>query len=567
MNAIQPIKLSILMLIFCWLPVNANAAVTAFVDQNIISANESFQLTLEVEGDSQNEPDFSPLEKDFSIVSHHNSSNITMINGSVTRKIQWILNLIPKHNNVTKIPAIYVGNQHSNEITITVSQSPTTAKKNTQDMFINVTLSTTEAYVQQQISLTIKIYRRIQISNATLAEPSFEGGEAIVEKQGEDKSYEEMHNGYRYLIIERNYTLFPQNSGQLKLLPILLEVTIATARYSMFDPFAQSGQRKRIQSPLKELTIKPIPANYKGTWLPSKDVQLSEEWPENVTFKVGEPITRTLTLIADGLTSAILPQINQQLPPSIKQYPDKPLLKNQISDSGIIGIRQEKVALIPSQAGAYTLPAISLPWWNINKGQIEYVSLPGKTINVLPLPASAYQATPAMPTAPTPANVSPVQPAQPMIPATVTQVDTGFWPWISAFIAMGWLITLILLVKKIQQTTKPKQINAIPKSTAAALKVIQKACENNNPADAHQALLTWCKTQWSDHPPMNLKEIDAKLNHNLSDYFNALSASLYGQHDNQPWHGQTFWEKFKAELKQQPQSTDNSDVLEPLFKN
>jgi len=42
----------------------------------------------------------------------------------------------------------------------------------------------------------------------------------------------------------------------------------------------------------------------------------------------------------------------------LKAYPDQPVLKEQKKVDGMLAFREEKIALIPSKAGSYTLPAI-----------------------------------------------------------------------------------------------------------------------------------------------------------------------------------------------------------------
>ena len=60
-----------------------------------------------------------------------------------------------------------------------------------------------------------------------------------------------------------------------------------------------------------KLNVKPIPIDYQGQWLPSELLSLHQEWqPSPDEFKVGEPITRTITLTVAGLSEEQLPEIN-----------------------------------------------------------------------------------------------------------------------------------------------------------------------------------------------------------------------------------------------------------------
>ncbi len=74
------------------------------------------------------------------------------------------------------------------------------------------------------------------------------------------------------------------------------------------------------------LNVRPIPdsfpVNANNPWLPSELLTLHQEWqPEPIEFKVGEPITRTILLTAEGLGKAQLPNIVMDAPCRFKNIP------------------------------------------------------------------------------------------------------------------------------------------------------------------------------------------------------------------------------------------------------
>ena len=103
------------------------------------------------------------------------------------------------------------------------------------------------------------------------------------------------------------------------------------------------------------LDVKTVPEQFPGGhWLPAKKVTLVEDWSqEPPQFQVGEPLTRTLTLIAQGQTASQLLELPEWVPDAFKQYPDQPSLHDEKSSDGISAIREEKVAIIPNRAGEY----------------------------------------------------------------------------------------------------------------------------------------------------------------------------------------------------------------------
>ena len=57
------------------------------------------------------------------------------------------------------------------------------------------------------------------------------------------------------------------------------------------------------------IKVKPKPVAFTGGhWLPARELLIAESWREPPpVFKVGEPVNRTVTIIADGLAAAVLP--------------------------------------------------------------------------------------------------------------------------------------------------------------------------------------------------------------------------------------------------------------------
>ena len=110
--------------------------------------------------------------------------------------------------------------------------------------------------------------------------------------------------------------------------------------------------------------------------MPSSQPQLTQQWSSNLDqLVVGEPVTRTITISAQGFTGAQIQPLVIQSGNEIKIYPDQPQLGEQKSASGIIGIRQESLALVPNRAGEIVLPEIRVQWWDTVHRRIQTATL------------------------------------------------------------------------------------------------------------------------------------------------------------------------------------------------
>ena len=175
-------KFSLLSLVFFVFSIQTVLAVEikTTIDRNPVSINESFQIIFTATESPDDDPDFSPLEKDFEILNQSHRSNSSWINGQSTESIQWILNVMAKQTGNQLISPITFGKDVSQPATILVTKSSTPGNSNkNDDLFLEVEISPESPYVQSQVLYTLRLFRRVQIAQASLNEPVL--ADAIIE--------------------------------------------------------------------------------------------------------------------------------------------------------------------------------------------------------------------------------------------------------------------------------------------------------------------------------------------------------------------------------------------------
>lgn len=550
------------------------AAVTAFVDRNPVALDES--LTLTIESDGSGSPDFSVLKSDFDLMGQSSNTSLQIINGQVSRKQQWQVGLMAKHAGEIQIPAFDVGGERSQPLTLTVvaSKPPQQAQEGG-DLFIEVSAAPQQLYVQQQLLYTVRLYFGVSMADGnTLSEPKVTGGDAIVQKLGDNRQYQTTVNGRRYGVLEQQYAIYPQKSGPLTIEPLIFDGSVVEQGRGgglFFDPFNQKTRHVRLRSKEVKLDVRAIPAGIVARWLPARSVQLLEQWSEDPPkFVVGEPVTRTLGVMADGLTAAQLPVIGAELPAGLKSYPDQPQLKDTKDANGITGLLQQKIALIPTQPGTLTLPAIELGWWNTEKSRFEVARLPARTVTVVagsavaaPLPDNA---TPQIQTQSATAD----QTTAAVVAAQVNGAATaaGWWPWLSLLLGSAWLITLVAWwrLRRAPVTQLPATTAAVPLSLRPLELQLKKVCQQNNAAQSKAALLAWAKTRWPQQPPVSLPAIAKHCAPPLADAITALDRALYAGGDVE-WRGALLWQLFEQHKPVAAATDKNKESgLEPLYR-
>lgn len=447
MNIIK--KLFFLLLLLNLVPGNVFAAqIGVSFDRNPVSLDESFQIIFTANDTPDNDPDFGPLEQDFEILGQSQSSNSSWINGQSSKTIQWTVNVMAKHPGSLVVPAVKFGDDASQPASVLVTQATANKAVDTDDdLFLEVEATPQSPYVQSQVLYTVRLYRRVEIAQASLNEPEL--GDAVIEKLGDDSNYNTQINGVNYLVTERKYSIFPQKSGSLTIKPLMLTAEVVANTRPNFNGFfnSQMTKTKKISSKSVTLDVKPAPATFTGKhWLSAEQLVLKEEWSgDNQQMKVGEPLTRTLTLLAKGTTVGQLPEINiGKIDDRLKTYPDQPVLQEQKKPEGLIAFREEKIAIIPSKAGFYKLPAIEIPWFNSQSQKMEIAKIPETAITALD--AAGTQQAPVIPVAP--AEVQQPQKAEQLTPITTPPQQQNIWLWVSVFLASGWLATLAYFLIK-----------------------------------------------------------------------------------------------------------------------
>jgi hypothetical protein len=538
-------------------------AVKVQVDRFNLSELETLRLSVEVSGNDSGEPQTSVLEKDFEVLSRNHSSSYSLINGKMSSKSVWMIHLRPRHAGALTIPAMKVGSAKTQSIIVQVSKTSDrngSGQEPTGDIWIDMSVEPKQVLVQQQAIVTIRIYQAAALNQAQLTEPS--SANAIIERLGKDASYQSTRNGRIWQVVERRYALFPLHSGQITVEPVQLDGSIIVRNSSFNSPFSQSAKPIRARSNAVKLDVSAIPGDWDaGEWLPATHVELIEDWPSASTFKVGEPVTRTITLRSKGFISSQLPKVISMLPDHLKAYPDQSQLTDDKTFEGVSGLRQEKLAIMPMQPGTYILPQIDVPWWNTKSGRKEMATIPPRTFKVVA--AASTAATPA----PTQAHPEAEVPAVSQASDLPAPAVSG-WFWLALITSAGWLLTLgwFWMSRRRDEAGGDDDNEMQASNLEQARNVVRFACQRNDAKACERALLGWSQLQWPDSSINSLTVLAPHCGPDLAQEIKSLEIFLYGS-DKKGWSSAGLLQAFqKADFRApQPGSVKPSVALPELY--
>ncbi len=504
---------------------NVQATVTASIDRADIELNESFTLELTTDSNIDMQPDISVLEKDFYVGQSNQLSNTTIANGQIRRSKTWTYILMPKHAGEIIIPSIAIGKERSNPLIVEISEA-TYAPPGEAEVFVTTEVDFDETYVQAQVLLTVKIYRSVATRQPALRDPTVTGAEVLLELAGDDRNYEAIINGTAYGVVERVIAIYPQESGKIKLSPARFEARVL-----------RNGRitgRKVYESDPLIVTVLPTPAppvDYPdATWLPARDLQLSEEWSrDDDEIAAGEPLTRHVTISALGQIETQIPAIEPPSVDGVNIYPDKPELSRQIQSGGIRGQRKDQYALIGIGPGTVVLPAVELPWWNVKSSEWQIARLPERSLKFIASGDPAF----ADPVVAAPTDT------EGRTEAGSTTTHSSTWRHVSEFLTALWLATIVLWWWSSRPTREPREPGPIPlhKRQAKFLKAARKAAKAQDGGGVRQALIQWGQLQWPDDAPRSIGIIAARVSSPLAEQLESLSMLSYGP-ASEEWDGE-----------------------------
>ena len=538
-------------LLFATCALAQDIALQAVVDRSVVQENESFTYLLRAQGSTREEPDLSPLAADFDILQRSRNTSIQMTGGQTIQTTEWNLQLMPREPGSFTLPPIILAGSLSNPVEIEVTPAPDTAAAG--DIFIEVTATPSDPYVQSQVIYTMTLYRGVSTGRSSLTLPEVSGGEAIIEKLGQDREFQTVFEGRSFIALERRYAIFPQASGPVTIDPVTFEaVVVSPSGFSNVQRYRSDAVELSVRS-----AVPPPPAFADAAWLPAQSLSIDERWSSTVDeLTSGVPQTRTLTIDALGVLETQLPDLEIPQSDDIRQYGDQPEMVREPEQDGLRSQRIERFAVLAQSPGTHVLPEVELPWFDVANESWQVASVPARSLVVLPG------------TDPVALTSEPV-----VTEAEQSRADapsSRIWQSVSAGLFLLWLATLAFALRMRQPAIAPPLEVAEPPPTRSTnrrlLRRIREACDKNDGRVARQLLLEWGEVRFPDKAPRSLGALSALLPETLALPISDLERDLYGP-GSEEWDGQAL----RAAIRNVDSVDRGSDItsgdgLLPLYR-
>lgn len=382
---------------------------------NIVEVNEQFRLSYTIntqDVDDFNLPELNAFEVDMG-PSRSSQSSVQIINGKMTKNSSITYTYILRANQegdftIPAATAIIDGEEHqSNSVQIKVLKATSSqpsqsggqaprmrtqsagAQITANDLFIKVSVSKKQVYEQEAVLLTYKVYSLVNLSQLSGGIPELEGFHVQEIDLPQQKSFTmEEYNGKNYgVVVWRQYVLFPQKSGKLKIPKVDFDALVVQHNRNIdpFEAFFNGGSsivevNKKITAPELTLDIQPLPETTQlfsgavGQFRIKSDISTTD-------LKANEALT--LKIIVSGTGNMKLmktPTVN--FPTDFETYDAKISDKTKITKDGAVGEKLFEYIAVPRHPGIYSIPPVEFCYFDTKEKTYKTLKTESFSVNI-----------------------------------------------------------------------------------------------------------------------------------------------------------------------------------------
>lgn len=287
-------------------------------------------------------------------------------------------------------------------------------------------------------------------------------------------------DGAFYAGIARTYVVYPQQPGSFTFPSAQIEVKYAS------DPPNSATVSLAIPKITFNAVI-PRGAEDLDYFLPTPSLTVTQKLDRPLKdLKTGDTITRTVTVTARRLRAMLIPPTRFLAADGVAVYTKEPRVTDIANERGdfMRGERVDAATYLIQKPGDYTLPEISIRWWNVDTRSIQTATIPA--ISFSAVPDVSY--TPAIP---------------PELPPASPPVHKTSWrdyvsralPAAALLLAVTGLVALWLLFGPGVSRYFKELWRARAHSEKTIFGTLRRACAKNQPHKAYSLLLVWVRIQ------------------------------------------------------------------------
>lgn len=260
-----------------------------------------------------------------------------------------------------------------------------------EDLFVKVTANKKHVHEQEPILLTYKVYTLVDLTSLDGKMPDLKGFHTQEIPLPQQKSFHiEKLNGRNYRCVTwSQYVMYPQMTGKMTIPSLTFKgvVVMQNRNVDPFEAFFNGGSgyievKRNIVAPAIDIQVDPLPqkpADFSGG---VGRFSISSQLLNN-TVKAGAPVTLRVVVGGNG-NLKLIKQPVVTFPKDFDKYDPKMTDKTKLTTNGLEGNMVYDFLVVPRNHGNYTIPAVSLTYYDISSNMYKTVKTAPLTIKVEP---------------------------------------------------------------------------------------------------------------------------------------------------------------------------------------
>lgn len=247
-----------------------------------------------------------------------------------------------------------------------------------EDVVVRTSVNPQQAWVGQRVLLSVEVLGADGWAQITDVGELDLPGAYVMRTESQGVRLSETIAGTSYTGQRYGLSIYCQRPGQLEIPPVPITVTVkqwgvnaAETPYEMTTPSTS--------------LICNVPPGAEGIQglISTNRLEADQRWSSRPdTAATGDALTRTVMLNAVDVSGMAFPPMQHPEIEGVGIYPGEPTVTDQSSRGSLQGTREESVTYVLEQPGEIALPAIVLPWWDIDDEILRRIELPGLVLLV-----------------------------------------------------------------------------------------------------------------------------------------------------------------------------------------
>jgi hypothetical protein len=187
-------------------------------------------------------------------------------------------------------------------------------------------------------------------------------------------------------IDDTTYNVQQHELALFVLQPGVYEVPPFLVRFASTPRFGEPPVEHRLTTRTLQVEVRlPPGAEHLPGVISTRTLRLTQTWqpqPGKVA-RLGDAFTRTLTVSAPDVPGMVLPPLPLASADGLAVYAHPPVVQDRVERGAFTGLRTQTVTYVCERPGAVTLPALRLPWWDLEHQTLMQETLPALTLEIV----------------------------------------------------------------------------------------------------------------------------------------------------------------------------------------